>query len=147
MTRGTTASSAGDIPGSHWERRAFVKGLAALAGTAALSGYMRSAAAEPPPEITKLRIHESLVTCIAPEIVAQELLYAEGFTEVHFVNYPKDTQLWPPESYLAGETDIGFSFSPTDIRFIDAGAPVVILAAAHTGCVELVARNDIRSTR
>ena len=108
---------------------------------------MRSAAAEPPPETNKIRIHIAPVTCVAPEIVAQELLYAEGFTEVRFVNYPKETQLWPPESFLAGETDIGFSFSPTDIRFIDAGAPVVILAAAHTGCVELVARNNSRSTR
>ena len=60
----------------------------------------------------------------------------------------KDTQHWPPEDLLAGEVDITFSFTPTDIRFIDAGAPVAILAAAHTGCVELVASKDrIRSTR
>ena len=54
---------------------------------------------------------------------------------------------WPPEDLLAGEVDITFTFSPTDIRFIDAGAPVAILAAAHTGCVELIASDRIRSTR
>jgi NitT/TauT family transport system substrate-binding protein len=132
----------------HWGRREFVKRVAALGAAAGVCGYdMRSAAAEPPPETNKIRIHIAPVTCVAPEIVAQELLYAEGFTEVNFVNFPKETQLWPPESFLAGETDIGFSFSPTDIRFIDAGAPVTILAAAHNGCVELVARDGIRSTR
>jgi len=132
----------------HWGRRHFVKGVAALAGAAGLSAYdIRSAAADPPPETNKLRIHESPVTCIAPQLVVQELLHAEGFTDVRYVNYPKDTKLWPPESYLSGETDIGFSFSPTDIRFIDAGAPVTILAAAHAGCVELMACKRVRSTR
>ena len=131
-----------------WDRREFIKGVSALAGTSGLLGYdIRPSAAEPPPETTKLRIHESTLTCIAPQIVAQELLYAEGFTDVRYVKYLKDTQRWPPEDLLAGEVDITFSFTPTDIRFIDAGAPVVILAAAHTGCVELVASDHIRTTR
>ena len=131
-----------------WDRREFIKGVSALAGTSGLLGYdIRPSAAEPPPETTKLRIHESTLTCIAPQIVAQELLHAEGFTDVRYVKYPTDTQLWPPEDLLAGEVDITFSFTPTDIGFIDAGAPVVILAAAHTGCVELVASDHIRTTR
>ena len=128
-------------------RRNFVKGLGALAGSASLLGYdLRPANADPPPETTRLRILENPVTCIAPQVIARELLRAEGFTDVQYVNYPKDTQRWPPEDLLAGEVDMTFSFSPTDIRFIDGGAPVAILAAAHNGCVELVARKDIRST-
>jgi NitT/TauT family transport system substrate-binding protein len=75
------------------------------------------------------------------------MLLAEGFREVKYVNWPKDTQRFPPEDTLAGEVDIGFSFSPTDILSIDSGSPVVILAAAHTGCVELLAQKGIRSTR
>src|SRR5215813_1314033 len=129
MRKESPAFGACDLQAKHWQRRDFMRGVAALAGAAGLSAYdMRFAAAEPPPETTKVRIHVAPVTCIAPEIVAQELLYAEGFTEVQFVNFPKETQLWPPESFLAGETDIGFSFSPTDIRFIDAGA-----ACGHFG--------------
>lgn len=94
-------------------RREFVKGLSALAGSATLLGYdLRLANADPPPETTRLRIHESSVTCVAPTIVTQELLHAEGFTDVQYVNYPKDTQLWPPEVLLAGQADIGFSFAP-----------------------------------
>ena len=133
---------------ARWDRRDFIKGVSALAGTSGLLGYdIRPSAAEPPPETTKLRIHEDSLTCIAPQIIAQELLSAEGFTEVRYVNYPKDTQRWPPEDLLAGEVDITYSFTPSDIRFIDAGAPVVILAATHTGCVELIASDHIRSTR
>src|SRR5438309_1368009 len=101
----------------HHHRREFVKGLGALAGSAALLGYDLSLAnADPPPEVTKLRIHESEVTCSAPQIIAQELLHAEGFTDVQYVNYPRDIQHWGPESLLAGEVDITFSFAPTDIR-------------------------------
>jgi NitT/TauT family transport system substrate-binding protein len=132
----------------HSRRREFMKGLGALAGSAAFLGYdVRLANAEPPPETTKLRIHENDLTCIAPQLVAQEMLHAEGFTDVEYVNFPKDTQLWPPEDLLAGQVDMTFTFSPTHIRFIDAGAPVAILAALHTGCVELVASDRIRSTR
>ena len=127
-------------------RRRFLLNTSAL-GAASVLGLPQMAMAEPPPETRKLRIAESPLTCIAPQVVAQELLYAEGFTDVQYVNYPKDTQRWPPEDFLAGEVDIGFSFTPTDIRFVDAGAPIAILAAAHTGCVELVASDRIHSTR
>jgi NitT/TauT family transport system substrate-binding protein len=127
-------------------RRRFLMQASAV-GAASLLWLPGESRAEPPPETNKLRIHEDALTCVAPQLVAREMLYAEGFTEVQYVKYLKDTQNWPPEDLLAGEVDITFSFSPTDIRFVDAGAPVVILAAAHTGCVELVASEHIRSTR
>src|SRR4051794_26407398 len=129
-----------------FSRRRFLLNTSALGG-ASLLGLPQRAMAEPPPETTRLRILENPVTCIAPQVVAREMLRAEGFTDVQYVNYPKDIQHWPPEDLLAGEVDMTFSFSPTDIRFIDAGAPVAVLAAAHNGCVELVARKEIRSTR
>ena len=127
-------------------RRDFLAGASSL-GTASLLGLPCRAAAEAPPETRRLRVSESLLTCIAPQVVALELLHAEGFADVQYVRYLRDTQHWPPEDLLAGEVDMTFSFPPTDIRFLDAGAPVVILAAAHTGCVELVASDRIRSTR
>jgi hypothetical protein len=76
----------------HWVRRDFVKGVAALAGAAGLSAYdMRSAAAEPPPETTRLRIHENELTCLAPQIIAQELLHTEGFTDVRYIRYLRES--------------------------------------------------------
>ena len=147
MRKETPAPTAAEVRANHRERREFVKGVAALTGAAWLSSYMKSAAAEPPPETTTIRIVDTEITCIAPQIVAQELLYAEGFREVKYLKWGRDTQHFPPEDTLAGEADIGFSFSPTDILFIDSGSPVLILAAAHTGCVELFANERIRSTR
>ena len=128
-----------------FSRREFLAGTSMI-GAAALLGLPRTAAAEPPPETTKLRIFEGPVTCIAPQYVAQELLYGEGFTDVQYLNYPRDTQSWPPEILLSGEADISLAFVPTDIVHIDAGAPVVILAGSHIGCLEVVGSNHVRST-
>jgi NitT/TauT family transport system substrate-binding protein len=125
MSSQSTSIAASEIQAQLCERREFIKGFAALAA-AALSAYdMRSAPAEPPPETTTIRIVDTEITCIAPQIVAQELLYAEGFKEVKYLKWGKDTQHFPPEDTLAGEADIGFSFSPTDILFIDSGSPVL----------------------
>jgi len=135
-----------DLRHSQVTRRTFLGNASALAG-ASLLGMPRAAVAEPPPEVTKLRIMESPLSCIAPQLIAQELLYAEGFKEVRYVKYPTDIQHWPPEDLLAGEVDMTLSFIPTDIRFIDAGAPVVILGGSHTGCVELIASDHVRTTR
>ena len=41
--------------------------------------------AEPPPETTRLRMFRSPSLCVAPQFVAEELLHAEGFTDVQYV--------------------------------------------------------------
>jgi NitT/TauT family transport system substrate-binding protein len=127
-------------------RRDFLAGASSL-GAASLLGVPTKASAEPPPETRRLRIFEGPVTCIAPEFVAKELLHAEGFKDVQYVKYLRDTPHFPPDDILAGDVDITFSFIPTDIRYIDRGAPIVIVGASHAGCVELIARTEIRSTR
>src|SRR2546427_12337982 len=120
-----------------WSRRDFVRGLA-VAGTAGFVGLRPATAdAEPPPETTKLRLFEVPITCLAPQYMAQELLYSEGFTDVRYLKFPTETQNWVPEVFLSGELDISLSFGPTDVMHIDAGAPVVILAGTPTGRVEL----------
>jgi NitT/TauT family transport system substrate-binding protein len=130
-----------------WRRRDFVRGLM-LAGTAGLVGLRpRPADADPPPETTKLRLLVGPVTCIAPLWAAQELLVSEGFADVQYVKVGVDTKAWAPEAFLSGEADIGLGFVPSDIKHIDAGAPVVILAGSHIGCVELVGSSRVRSAR
>jgi len=127
-------------------RRSFLTNASVLAGGSFL-GLPQPALAAPPPETTRIRLFEGPVSCIAPEFVAKELLYAEGFTDVQYIKYLKDTKNFPPDDILAGDVDITFSFIPTGIRYVDQGAPIVVLAGSHAGCVELIARNEIRSTR
>jgi NitT/TauT family transport system substrate-binding protein len=128
-----------------WSRREFIRGLA-VAGAAGLVGARPdSAAAEPPPETTKLTLVESPITCLAPHYVAQELLHGEGFTDVRYLKWPSETQNWVPEVLLSGEADVSLSFVPSDVVHIEAGAPVVILAGSHIGCVELVGGNRVKS--
>ena len=61
-------------------------GAAGLGGTGAgtLGGTRSSVAAEPPPEITTIRFEKDPVACVAPPI-ADELLRAEGFTDIRYV--------------------------------------------------------------
>ena len=68
-----------------WSRREFL-GRLTLAGTAGVLGlHSRPVAAEPPPETTRLRLEQIEGICIAPQYVAEELLQAEGFLDVHAV--------------------------------------------------------------
>ena len=67
------------------DRRRFLRGLS-LAATTGLLGVPRRGHAEPPPETTRLRMFLSPSLCVAPQFVAEELLQAEGFTDVTYVS-------------------------------------------------------------
>lgn len=134
-----------DRPTRERGRRKFLVQTAAL-GATSLLWLPDRASAEPPPETTKLRLFEGPVTCIAPQLIARELLLGEGFTDVRYVNFPRDTNAWPPEVLLSGEVDISLSFVPTAVVHIESGAPVVILAGSHIGCTEVVGGAQVRST-
>ena len=66
-------------------RRRFLGGVT-LAGTAGLLGlHLRPAAAEPPPETTRIRLLQFTSSCQAPLNLSEELLRTEGFTDVQWV--------------------------------------------------------------
>ena len=62
-------------------RRHFLAGMS-LAGTAGVLGPRRSLADDGPPETTAIRLAYYPNNCLAPLLVAEDLLRAEGFTEV-----------------------------------------------------------------
>jgi hypothetical protein len=72
-----------------WSRREFLAGLTAMGRAGVLQ--TRPAAAELAPETTRLRLSQVAGICLAPQYVAQELLQAEGFTDIRYVNIPEDT--------------------------------------------------------
>ena len=127
-------------------RREFVKGLSALVGSAGLLAYdMRPAAAEPPPETSKIRLYHAPTICLAPQYVAEELLRAEGFTEVEYTT-PEGTATIADEM-AEGRIDLGQKTAAYVVPVLDAGVPIVVLAGVHAGCYELFGNDKVRSIR
>jgi NitT/TauT family transport system substrate-binding protein len=124
-------------------RRRFLATLSS-AGAAGLIGAPDSLAQQAPPETTTVRIAKIANSiCIAPQYVADELLRAEGFTDIRYVETVPGTS-----SALAlarGEIDFTTNFSPPLIIAIDAGEPITIVAGEHVGCFEVFAKEGIRS--
>ncbi len=122
-------------------RRRFMT-TALAAGTACALGDPTNAWAEAAPETTKLRLPKTFrAVCEAPKNITFDLLAAEGFTDVEFVEPPMD--FWA--ALLAGEFDFNTDFPPPAIMEIDKGSPIRILAGLHSGCLELIVRDTIRS--
>ena len=64
-------------------RRRFINSVA-LASAAGLLHIPRVAAAEGPPETTSVRLPKILGVCNSPTYVAEDLLRAEGFTDIRY---------------------------------------------------------------
>lgn len=123
-------------------RRTFVTGVAA-AGAVGLLGATARARAEPPPETGTVRLPKFFrAVCEAPKNIAGDLLRAEGFTDVRYVDVPYDADQF---AMLADELDFATDFAPAQVAAIDAGRPVTVLAGLHSGCVELIATDDIET--
>jgi NitT/TauT family transport system substrate-binding protein len=122
-------------------RRSFLATLAAT-GAAGLIGSPHSSAQDGRLETTAVRIAKGPGICVAPNYIADELLRAEGFTDIRYVEAVPGAP-----SALAtarGEMDFTTNFSPPLIAAIDAGEPITIVGGEHVGCFELFARDGIR---
>src|ERR1700724_509014 len=104
-------------------RRQFLSALAA-ASTAAVLHARPSPAAEGPPEVTTIRFTKLPAVCLAPQYIAEDLLRAEGFREIRYV----DTEAVHIGRAIAdGEVDIS-SANPVDfVQALDSGAPIVVI--------------------
>jgi NitT/TauT family transport system substrate-binding protein len=123
-------------------RRSFLAALSS-AGAAGFLGAPPSFAQEAPPETTTIRLARSRSICIAPQYIAEELLRAEGFTDVRYVE--SDAGIRQSKSIGSGEIDFTLHFSPPLLIPIDAGEKITIIGGIHVGCFELLATERIRS--
>jgi NitT/TauT family transport system substrate-binding protein len=123
-------------------RRRFL-GTLSSAGAAGLIGAPNSSAQDGRLETTTVRLAKITGICIAPQYVADELLRAEGFTDIRFV--ATDAGVPAAMSLARGEVDFTANFAPALVIPIDAGEPITILGGEHIGCFELFAREGIRS--
>ena len=126
-----------------YDRRQFLRAIS-TAGVASLAGWRPpTAAAEPPPETTKFRIAEIPSSCRSPEWMAEELLHAEGFTDVQYIR--KQGTQGMEEALASGEANISGHFAAPVILRLEAGDPIVVLGGEHAGCFELFGHKHVRS--
>jgi NitT/TauT family transport system substrate-binding protein len=119
--------------------------LASLSGAAAggVLGMRELLADEGPPEVTAIRIGKTLGICSAPQYIADDLLRAEGFSDIRYVRTAGG--LTVPQMVVHGEIDFASTFAGTLVYHLDAGVPVTVLAGLHSGCFELFAQEPIQS--
>jgi NitT/TauT family transport system substrate-binding protein len=118
---------------------------ASTIGVAGVLGVShRDAAAEPPPEVSKIRIVRSPSICLAPSYLAEELLRLEGFSEIEYI-----AEVSASGSKLLADGQADASMVPVQetIPDIDAGRPVVLLGGVHSGCYELFGNGRVSAIR
>ena len=120
-------------------RRQFLTTLS-LAGAAGLLRPPRALAAEGALETTAIRMTRSRICAGAEAFAAEELLRAEGFKEIAYIEVSKNVV---PPAIADGGIDFSLNFAINHILAIDHGAPMTILAGIHSGCYELFARETL----
>jgi NitT/TauT family transport system substrate-binding protein len=113
---------------------------ASLAAAAGVLGARGSLADDGPLETATVRIVRQVGSCIAPQYVAEELLRADGFADVRFVE-GQPTAKWVG----LGKADFSLSMAPSILFQQEAGLPVMALAGVHPGCWELFAHEPIQT--
>ena len=125
-------------------RRHVVGGLSLL-GAGALLPSLTVTAAEDRLETTAVRLVQDPSTCVAPEYVVEDLLRAEGFREIGYVEVASDAD--DQKMLNENKADFALDFALKFVTAIDAGDPLTVLSGVHAGCFELFARDSIRNIR
>src|SRR5262249_57947082 len=80
--------------------------------------------------------------CRGPQFIAEELLRAEGFTEIRFVDAIAPEV---PAAVGAGNVDLSMAYASEFVAAIDQGEPVTMLAGIMVGCFELFGSDKVHS--
>src|SRR3984957_13338383 len=102
---------------SRHSRRRLLAALSSAAGVSLIGG-VNVFGQQTALETTRIRLSKSAAICVAPQYVADDLLRAEGFTDVEYVLRPPAALA---EALGRGEVDLAMHFSPPCIVAIDAG--------------------------
>ena len=132
-------------PGNHQTRRRNFLARSSALAAASLFGFPRQAAAEPPPEKTKIRLLHIPAICLAPQYLAEQFLRMEGFTEIEYVSEWAEGP--PSQSVVENRVDFTVDTAPSLVPPIDAGDSVVTLMGVHAGCYELFAYEHVQGIR
>jgi NitT/TauT family transport system substrate-binding protein len=123
-------------------RRDFLTTLS-FTGAAGVLRTTQSFADEGPPETTTIRLAYYPNDCLAPLLVAEDLLRAEGFTDIRYVSLPES--FTTPQLVARGDVHFANTFAGTLVSHMDNGVPITGLSGVHSGCYELFAHEPIRT--
>jgi NitT/TauT family transport system substrate-binding protein len=127
---------------SHTQTRRRFLSTVAISAAAGMPPFRRAAAVEPPLETTTLRLAREPVICFAPQYVCEQLLRAEGFAEIRYV----DVAIAAVQEELGrGHIDFASALSLQHITGIDKGASITIVSGVHGGCYELFVHGALRA--
>jgi len=112
-----------------------------MAGAAGFVRIPRAPAAEGALETTSVRLPKIPSICVAPQDIAEELLRAEGFTDIRYVP-TGNTAL---QSVARGDTDFAANFAPVLIAGLEQGVVISVLGPVHVGCFEVFGNEQVRS--
>ena len=125
-------------------RREFLMRTSALGAASLLGLHCSLAAAEPPPETTRIRLVHAPFICIAPQYLAEEFFPLEGFTEWEYLPLGSRMAL---DALADGRADIAMWSSSELLPHLDAGKSIVTLAGLHGGCYQLFGSERVRAIR
>jgi NitT/TauT family transport system substrate-binding protein len=131
----------------HMNRRDLLLAGACAASTAlfwSVAARLRAEGLSPPPETTTIRLAKLPGICIAPQYVVSDLLNAEGFTNVVYVQ-SNTGGVEATKAVANGDIDFILNFSGPLLLDVDRGLNITLLAGIHVGCFELFAKKGIRS--
>jgi NitT/TauT family transport system substrate-binding protein len=115
---------------------------AAMAGVASVLRAPPVLAADGALETTTVRVGKGSL-CAAPTYLAEELLRAEGFTDVRYPDMPPGTAT-TGQTLGRGDVDFSVGYASQFVQSIEAGDPITLLAGIHVGCIELFGNEGIR---
>jgi NitT/TauT family transport system substrate-binding protein len=120
-------------------RRRFLTTLS-IAGAAGLIGAPHVRAAEDRLETTSIRLPKANDMCMAPQYVADELLRAEGFRDIQYVQMPIGEIA---HAVGSGKVDLSLNYVSQYLVRIDGGEPITLVAGVMVGCIEVFAQEGI----
>ena len=129
-------------------RREFLR-IFSAAGVAGISGIRSTSAyADPPPETTRIRLTKVPSICVAPQYAAEDLLRAEGFTDISYVGSGMtNSGVAGTQVMSEGGSDIGMNFAAPLVIGLDRGAEISLLGGVHAGCFELFGSARVSSIK
>lgn len=127
-----------------FSRREFLRCASAFGAASLLPVGNTALAAEPPPEVKKIRLLKLPAICLAFAYLGEELLRMEGFTEVEYVEMTANS---PSVLLGAGRADMWLDTAPSVVYALANRHPVVALGGVHSGCYELFGRGHVRALR